>query len=135
MYFFQKEDKSQEIQKLETDISDLTNLFNDLDILVNSQSSILDNIETTLIDAEKSIDDAKIDLEKINNKKQTKKKCFFKIIGGTIIVIPIICLPFISTILGIKLLVGTLVGTTSVGTGIFIYDSKTSQSKKTNYTN
>ena len=104
---------------IEKDISDLVNIFEDLKTIVNSQSNMLDSIEDNMISASEDTNEATEVLITCDKKTKKKKKFIFKIVGGSIVVIPIVCTPIFLPILGIKVVLGGLLGTTGVGTTIY----------------
>lgn len=112
------------ITTIEKDISDLVNIFEDLQIIVNSQSNMLDSIEDNIISASEDTNEATEVLIKCNKKSKKKKKFIFKIVGGSIVVIPVICTPIFLPILGAKVVLGALLGTTGVGTTIYAIVNK-----------
>ena len=109
---------------IEKDISDLVNIFEDLQTIVNSQSNMLDSIEDNIISSSEDTNEATEVLIKCDKKSKKKKKFIFKIVGGSIVVIPIVCTPIFLPILGTKLVLGGLLGTTSIGTTIYAFVNK-----------
>ena len=71
-------EKENNIVKLEKDILNLTEIFNDLDIIVSNQSEFLDSIENNIIISNENIEQSSEILEKVNTNNK-KKKIYFKI--------------------------------------------------------
>jgi len=113
------ENLNQDIIFLEKDISELVNIFEDLQIMVNSQSNILDSIEDNIISSTENTEEATEELIYCNKKSFKKKKIILKIVGGSIVLIPIVSTPILLPILGIKLVLGSLLGTITVGSTIY----------------
>ena len=108
---------------IEKDISDLVSIFENLQTIVNSQSNMLDSIEDNIISSSNDANEATEMLIKCDKNQKQKKKIIFKIVGSSIIVIPIVCTPIFLSILGAKIVLGGLLGTTSIGTTI-LYSNK-----------
>ena len=72
-------EKENNIVKLEKDILNLTEIFNDLDIIVSNQSEFLDSIENNIIISNENIEQSSEILEKVNTNNKKKKKIYFKI--------------------------------------------------------
>ena len=103
----------------EKDISNLLNIYEDLQIIVDSQANILDSIENNIISGSSDTEEATEILVESSKESKKKKKFIFKIVGGSIICIPIMCTPVFLPILGAKVVLGSLLGTTGIGTSIY----------------
>lgn len=117
-------EKENNIVKLEKDILNLTEIFNDLDIIVSNQSEFLDSIENNIIISNENIEQSSEILEKANINNKKKKKYILKFIGGFIVLIPIAISPIFAPIIGIKILAGTLISTTGIGSSLLIISNK-----------
>mgnify|MGYP001159733273 FL=1 len=69
-------EKENNIVKLEKDILNLTEIFNDLDIIVSNQSEFLDSIENNIIISNENIEQSSEILEKVNTNNKKKKNIF-----------------------------------------------------------
>lgn len=117
-------EKENNIVKLEKDILNLTEIFNDLDIIVSNQSEFLDSIENNIIISNENIEQSSEILEKANINNKKKKKYILKFIGGFIVLIPIAISPIFAPIIGIKILAGALISTTGIGSSLLIISNK-----------
>ncbi len=116
--------KKTDILKLEEDIINLTEIFNDLNIIVNNQSEALDSIENNIITSNENVEESLQILEDSNKNIKKKKKYILKFLGGSIVLIPIAISPIFAPLIGIKILVGSLISTTGIGSSLLIISNK-----------
>lgn len=79
-----------EINNLAIEVEQVSDIFNDLSILVQNQGHCIDNIETNIINSENNIEQANIQITKINNYRKTKRRYMCKCIIFVIILVIII---------------------------------------------
>ncbi|KAF8136719.1 t-SNARE [Boletus edulis] len=75
------QERHQDIQRIEQTIAELAQLFNDMSIMVEQQSEVIDNIETTTGAAQKDLEAGVVHADKaIDSARAARKKrwiCFF----------------------------------------------------------
>lgn len=112
--------KEKAILKIENDITNLAEIFNDLNIIVTNQSEFLNSIENNIITSNENVEQSVQILDTCNKTNQKKTKYILKILGGTIVLVPLVATPVFAQILGLKILVSTLISTTGIGSSLLI---------------
>ena len=76
--------------QLVNEISEVSELFASMSILVNNQGENIDNIETNIVNSNKNIENAKTELIKTNKYEKKKRKTLCYVCGCICLIIIII---------------------------------------------
>ena len=89
------EERETSINKLVTDMGQVSDLFTDLALLVQNQGTNIDNIETNICNSGANIEKANTQLITANNYQKTKRSCLCRLVCCLVILILILLLVLI----------------------------------------